>query len=393
MPKGMEWSMLSKDEKERLRGLSKEHAENIGLHILAAYDLEEEDPEWALAHAKWAARQASRVDFARETLAFIAYRQGDYKTAAREFRTAFRMNGYLDYLPFIADCERGMGNVKKAVDVALSDNAKQLQGEAKVEMFLVLAGAYADVKQYDKAVEIADKLLHAAGVTGEYKMRAAQAEQNFLEEAGREDEARQLDDLIDKLEAAYADEDIDESELVVDNDLSELSADLLEDLGITEDDAQFAPADEEESDEDEADGEDAQDASDGEEGPVEAAEERRDDAIDAQAEVAGEVEQEAAAGQPDAEEAVEAESGEADDADDEQAVDEEEAETGAESAEEPAEEENAEEEGTADAEAESAEEPAEETAESAEESEDAEAASTDIDAASADAEQSEQPEE
>ena len=47
MPKGMEWSMLSKEERERLRGLSKEHAENIGLHILAAYALEEKDPELA----------------------------------------------------------------------------------------------------------------------------------------------------------------------------------------------------------------------------------------------------------------------------------------------------------------------------------------------------------
>ena len=39
-------SMLSKEERERLRGLSKEHAENIGLHILAAYALEEKDPNW-----------------------------------------------------------------------------------------------------------------------------------------------------------------------------------------------------------------------------------------------------------------------------------------------------------------------------------------------------------
>ena len=33
---------------------------NIGLHILAAYALEEKDPELALAHAKWAAHQAGR---------------------------------------------------------------------------------------------------------------------------------------------------------------------------------------------------------------------------------------------------------------------------------------------------------------------------------------------
>ena len=72
MPKGLEWSMLSTDEKERLRGLSKEHAENIGLHILAAYALEEDDPQAAMEHAKWVARQASRVDVSRETLAFCS---------------------------------------------------------------------------------------------------------------------------------------------------------------------------------------------------------------------------------------------------------------------------------------------------------------------------------
>ncbi|MEE1324423.1 MAG: hypothetical protein U0K19_02320, partial [Bifidobacteriaceae bacterium] len=76
MPQGMEWRMLSSDDKLRLRGLSKEHAENIGLHILAAYALEESDPDAALAHARWAARQASRVDIARETLAFVAYHRG-----------------------------------------------------------------------------------------------------------------------------------------------------------------------------------------------------------------------------------------------------------------------------------------------------------------------------
>lgn len=50
----------------------------------------------------------------------MAYRQGDYKLALREFRTAYRMNGFLDYLPFIADCERGVGEPKKAVELALS---------------------------------------------------------------------------------------------------------------------------------------------------------------------------------------------------------------------------------------------------------------------------------
>lgn len=265
MPKGLEWSMLSKDERERLRGLSKEHAENIGLHILAAFAQEEHDPENALEHAKWAAKQASRIDYARETLAFIAYRQGDYKLAMREFRTAYRMNGYPDYLPFIADCERGLGNPKKAIELATSDDAKYLRGEAKAEMFLVYAGALGDLKLWDKAVEVVHTLGRSKGLAGAYRMRAIQAEQFFLEQAGRIDDAVALDSLLDKLELQYADVDEDESDedVLIDYDLQHMSEDVLEEIGITADDARFAPDDdvdeETEDSDDETDAEDSDD--------------------------------------------------------------------------------------------------------------------------------------
>lgn len=250
MPKGIEWSMLSTDDRERLRGLSKEHAENIGLHILAAYTLEERDPELALEHAKWVAHQASRIDFARETLAFVAYRQGDYKLALREFRTAFRMNGFLDYLPFIADCERGMGEPKKAIETAMSDDAKYLHGESKAEMFLVYAGALGDLELWNKAIEIVHTLGRSKGLAGEYRMRAVQAEQYFLEQAGRSDEAVALDQLLDKLELQYADAEEDETsdDLVIEYDMQELNDELMDKLGISEDDAQYAPEDEDEDD-------------------------------------------------------------------------------------------------------------------------------------------------
>ena len=250
MPKGIEWSMLSTDDRERLRGLSKEHAENIGLHILAAYTLEERDPELALEHAKWVAHQASRIDFARETLAFVAYRQGDYKLALREFRTAFRMNGFLDYLPFIVDCESGMGEPKKAIETAMSDDAKYLRGESKAEMFLVYAGALGDLELWDKAIEIVHTLGRSKGLAGEYRMRAVQAEQYFLEQAGRSDEAVALDQLLDKLELQYADAEEDETsdDLVIEYDMQELNDELMDKLGISEDDAQYAPEDEDEDD-------------------------------------------------------------------------------------------------------------------------------------------------
>lgn len=270
MPKGLEWAMLSKEDRERLRGLSKEHAENIGLHILAAYTLQEENPELALEHAKWAAKQASRIDFARETLAFVAYRQGDYKLASKEFRTAMRMNGYLDYLPFIADCERGMGNLDKALEICMSDEAKTLRGEVKAEMFLVYAGVLADTGHADKAIELVHAMGRSKGLPGEYRMRAVQAEQYFLEEAGRSDEAIELESLLDKLEQQYADvddEDINPDDIVIDYDLEHLNDDMMDEIGMSEDDAQFAPDEEsdEYADEESEATEDSEDLEDSEE--------------------------------------------------------------------------------------------------------------------------------
>lgn len=242
MPAGMQWSMLSLDERERLRGLSKEHAENTALHILASYALIDDDPQAALEHARWVARQASRVEFARETLGFIAYRCGDFSLAARELRTAFRMNGFVDYLPFIADCERGLGHLSKALELATNDQARMLVGESKMEMFLVYAGILADMGQLDKAITVADNLGRAQGVPGEYRMRALQAEQNFLEKAGRTDEALALDDLLERLELQYAEnDDEDEEEELVDFDMHHLDEMMMMELGITAEDAQYAP--------------------------------------------------------------------------------------------------------------------------------------------------------
>lgn len=74
-------------------------------------------------------------------------------------------------------------------------------------------------------------------------MRALQAEQLFLEEAGRGDEADKLQRTIEKLEDQYADFDEDTDDAVIDHDLAELADDeeLLEQLGIDPDAAQYAP--------------------------------------------------------------------------------------------------------------------------------------------------------
>ena len=169
------------------------------------------------------------------------------------------MNGYSDYLPFIADCERGLGNPRKAIEEATSEEGSQLQGESKAEMFLVYAGALGDLGLWDKAIETVQALVKARGLSGDYRMRAVQAEQNFLEQAGRSQEALELEPLLDRLEAEYADEDEGEDgqkdeqpeEILIDYDLEHLDPAMMEELSIDPDGG--------EDDSDEAEATDASD--------------------------------------------------------------------------------------------------------------------------------------
>ena len=175
----------------------------------------------------------------------------------------------------------GNGDPKKAIEVVRSDDAKALHGEAKAEMFLVYAGALADLKMWDKAIEIVHTLGRSKGLPGEYRMRAVQAEQYFLEEAGRSKEAEQLNDLLDRLEDQYADEEIDENsdDVVIDHDLEDITddSDVLEKLGIDPDEAQYAPDPEQEY------GDEDDEAEDGDAESDEADETETDSANDAEA--------------------------------------------------------------------------------------------------------------
>mgnify|MGYP001757739222 FL=1 len=140
-------------------------------------------------------------------------------------------------------------------------------------MFLVYAGVLADTGHADKAIELVHAMGRSKGLPGEYRMRAVQAEQYFLEEAGRSDEAIELESLLDKLEQQYADvddEDINPDDIVIDYDLEHLNDDMMDEIGMSEDDAQFAPdeeSDEYAGEESEAteDSEDLEDSEDSEE--------------------------------------------------------------------------------------------------------------------------------
>lgn len=230
LPKGLSWDMLSASDKDALRSLSREHAENVGLHILAAYELEGEDLPLALAHAKWAASNASRIDIARECLALMAYRSQDYKTALKEFLTVRRLNGESDWIPFIADCYRGLGEPQKAIDLIKAES-REAGSEAKLEMMMVMAGAYADLGDFQRAVKIVKTMEGIKGLPLTYRLRAMEAEQNFLSSCGREKEAQALEGEIEEMEdKVFPERDEEEEEGLLDFDLETLDERVIADL-------------------------------------------------------------------------------------------------------------------------------------------------------------------
>ncbi|MDR1427824.1 MAG: hypothetical protein LBJ08_08735 [Bifidobacteriaceae bacterium] len=145
---------LDRDALRALGGLERDYADRIARHLVMCARLLDTDPELAYRHARTAADRAGRVGVVRESAGIAAYATGRYAEAARELRTYQRLSGTRDYLPVIADCERGLGRPERAVDIATSAEAKALQGDDAVEMAIVLAGARGDLGQHAAALAV-----------------------------------------------------------------------------------------------------------------------------------------------------------------------------------------------------------------------------------------------
>jgi tetratricopeptide (TPR) repeat protein len=150
LPDDIEFSALDPDARRELKSLSKSVAELVGRHLVAAGVLIDEDPELALAHARFARTRASRVAVVREAAGITAYHAGEWAEALGEFRAVRRMTGSQAYLPVMVDCERALGRPERALELAAE--AKDLPADAAVELKIVAAGARRDLGQLDAAV-------------------------------------------------------------------------------------------------------------------------------------------------------------------------------------------------------------------------------------------------
>lgn len=190
IPQGVTADSLDRVTANSLRTLPDGLSEIVAVHLAAAAAVIADDPERALAHARAAARRAARVAVVREAVGVAAYAAGDYGEASRELKAAARISGSSEYLPMIADCERGLGRPERALALASGPEVATLDREARVEMLIVAAGARRDLGQPDAAVlALQVPALNARSGPG-WLPRLRYAYADALLAVGREAEAR-----------------------------------------------------------------------------------------------------------------------------------------------------------------------------------------------------------
>jgi tetratricopeptide (TPR) repeat protein len=196
----------------------------------------EEDQATAYRHALAARQLAARVGVVRETCGVAAYQAGDWAEALTELRAARRLTGRKSYLPLMADCERALGRLDRALDLVAGPDARGVDRATAIELRIVESGIRRDQGLPDAAVAVLQVPELTDGRTRTGSARLFYAYADALLEAGREDEAR---DWFGRAAAADADGETDATERA-----DELDEVVFTDLADAEDpDAEDPDAD------------------------------------------------------------------------------------------------------------------------------------------------------
>jgi hypothetical protein len=258
-----------------LRTLPGDLAEAVARYLVAAG--REEDPERAYEYARAARGLAARVGIVRETNAIAAYQAGKWADALTEFRAARRLTGRDSYLPLMADSERALGRMDRALDLVNGPEARAADRATQLELLIVESGIRRDQGLPEAAVvalqvpELNERRGRAASA------RLLYAYADALLDAGREEEAREWFGRAAAADAAGetdAAERVDELDEVLFEDLDD--EDSGDEDGLEED--EDADDDDDEDDLDDADDLEEDDDSDEDDGDNE--DEELDDADD-----------------------------------------------------------------------------------------------------------------
>ena len=189
IPEGITGEELDKVTRGDLLTLSVENAKIVSQHLACVNVFADSDPEIAHEHAQAAVRHAGRVAVVRETAGYAAYRVGKYEIAIKDLKAAFRINGDVSIWPVLADCERGLGRPRKALELAGAPEARKLAKEQAIELRIVAAGARRDLGELDAAiVTLQTNDLNTENDSWAIRLRYAYAD--ALAAAGRNEEAK-----------------------------------------------------------------------------------------------------------------------------------------------------------------------------------------------------------
>ncbi len=180
---------LDRSVSQQLRGLPEKLAQRVARHLVAAAQLLDDDPRTAYQHTLAARARAARIAVVREACGEAAYAAGEYAEALSELRAAKRMNGAIDYLPVMADCERALGRPEKALALAHNPSVANLPPEQQAEMTIVEAGARRDLGEIDAALRTLENAPLKSRSRADWVVRLRYAYADTLLAAGRSEDA------------------------------------------------------------------------------------------------------------------------------------------------------------------------------------------------------------
>ena len=188
LPDSITPEQLDPEARAQLNSLPNDLADIVARYLVAA-ELAD-DPEQGRAYAQAAKRLAARVGVVREACGIAAYQTGRWAEALSELRAARRMTGRDDYLPIMADCERALGRLDRALALVREANPADLDRAMQIELRIVESGIRRDQGLPDAAVLALQVPELASGRLRPWSARLFYAYADALLAAGRVDEAR-----------------------------------------------------------------------------------------------------------------------------------------------------------------------------------------------------------
>jgi tetratricopeptide (TPR) repeat protein len=237
IPAGITADQLDPEARAELRTLPGDLADAVARRLVAAGL--EEDPARAYRHAQAARRLAARVGIVREASGIAAYHAGEWAEALTELRAARRLTGRGSYLPLMADSERALGRLDRALELVTGPDSRGLDQTTTIELRIVESGIRRDQGLPEAAVAALQVPELTNGRSGPESARLFYAYADSLLDAGREDEAR---DWFGRAAAADTDGTTDAAERF--EELDSAVFDYLADPEDSEgpDDSQVTPA-------------------------------------------------------------------------------------------------------------------------------------------------------